>query len=85
MTEGTDIPDDIRAMSFEAALEELERIVQRLEGGDVDLEKSIDMYARGAQLKAHCEAKLKAAEARVEKLVIGPNGRPERAEPFDSE
>ncbi|WP_416898684.1 MAG: exodeoxyribonuclease VII small subunit [Minwuia sp.] len=78
----SDIPEDIREMSFEAALAELEQIVGKLESGDVDLEKSIDMYARGAQLKQHCEAKLKAAEARVEKLVIGPDGAPRGSEPF---
>jgi exodeoxyribonuclease VII small subunit len=78
----TEVPDDIQAMNFETALAELERIVGRLESGDVDLEASIDMYARGALLKAHCEAKLKAAEARVEKLVIGADGAPAGSEPF---
>lgn len=81
----TEIPDDIRQMNFETALSELEKIVGRLESGDVDLEASIDMYARGVQLKAHCEAKLKAAEARVEKLVIGADGQPTGSEPFETE
>ena len=76
----SDIPADILALSFEAALAELETIVGRLESGNVDLEASIDMYARGAHLKAHCEAKLKAAEARVEKLVIGADGAPKGRE-----
>jgi len=80
----SDIPEDIQAMSFEAALAELETIVGRLESGDVDLEASIDMYARGAHLKAHCEAKLKAAEARVEKLVIS-GGAPTGSEPFNED
>ena len=78
----SEIPEDIQAMSFEAALAELETIVGRLESGNVDLEASIDMYARGAHLKAHCEARLKAAEARVEKLVIGQGGQPTGSEPF---
>lgn len=77
----SEIPSDIQTMSFEAALSELETLVGRLESGDVDLEASIDMYARGAHLKAHCEARLKAAEARVEKLVIN-GGTPTGSEPF---
>lgn len=78
----SEVPAEIQQMSFEAALAELETIVGRLESGNVDLEASIDMYARGAHLKAHCEAKLKSAEARVEKLVIGANGQPTGSEPF---
>mgnify|MGYP003627647674 CR=1 FL=1 len=85
MTDEPAMPEDIAALSFEAALAELETIVQRLESGSVDLEKSIDMYARGSLLKAHCETKLKAAEARVEKLVISPDGRPGDAVPFETD
>jgi exodeoxyribonuclease VII small subunit len=58
-------------LSFEAALKELEDIVARLEQGEVDLEDSIALYERGRALKAHCEAKLKAAEGRLEKIVGG--------------
>ena len=61
-------------MSFEAALKELEAIVSRLEQGEVDLEDSIALYERGQALKAHCEAKLKSAEGRLEKIVMGANG-----------
>ncbi len=68
------IPDDIRAMSFEAALAALEEIVRKLEQGEVDLEGSIAAYTRGTQLKLHCEAKLKDAQARVEKIKVGPDG-----------
>ena len=85
MTDETAMPEDIAALSFEAALAELETIVQQLESGSVDLEKSIDMYARGSLLKTHCETKLKAAEARVEKLVISPDGRPGDAVPFETD
>jgi len=85
MTDDTAMPEDIAALSFEAALAELETIVQKLESGSVDLEKSIDMYARGSLLKAHCETKLKAAEARVEKLVISPDGRPGDAVPYETD
>jgi exodeoxyribonuclease VII small subunit len=68
-------------LSFEAALAELERVVARLESGEVPLEESIALYARGAELKAHCEEKLKAAEARVAEITQGPDGV--RARPVD--
>ena len=69
-------------LSFEAALRELEGIVTRLEQGEVDLEDSIALYERGQALKLHCEEKLKSAESRLEKIVVGPKG-PERTEPMD--
>ncbi|MCW0235850.1 MAG: exodeoxyribonuclease VII small subunit [Ferrovibrio sp.] len=69
------IPPDIAAMSFEAALKALDEIVTRLEGGRVDLEDSIALYGRGALLKRHCEAKLKAAEEKIEKIVVGADGQ----------
>jgi exodeoxyribonuclease VII small subunit len=65
---------DVGAMSFEAALGELETIVAKLEQGEVDLEDSITLYERGQALKTHCEAKLTAAEGRLEKLVLGAAG-----------
>lgn len=65
---------DVAGLSFEAALRELETIVARLEQGEVDLEDSIALYERGQALKAHCEAKLKAAEGRLEKIVLGASG-----------
>jgi exodeoxyribonuclease VII small subunit len=64
----------VEDLSFEAALAELEDIVSRLEQGEVDLEDSIALYERGNALKAHCEKKLKGAEARLEKIVLGPEG-----------
>jgi exodeoxyribonuclease VII small subunit len=75
-------PSAIDSLSFEAALKELESIVSRLEQGEVDLEDSIVLYERGQALKAHCEKKLKTAESRLEKIVIGARGA-ERAEPLD--
>ena len=63
-----DIPADIRALSFERALEDLEEIVRRLESGEVSLEESITTYTRGTQLKRHCEAKLDAAREQVEQI-----------------
>ena len=72
----------VAELSFEAALKELEDIVGRLEQGEVDLEDSIALYERGQALKAHCEAKLKAAEGRLEKIVVGTRGA-EGVEPAD--
>ena len=69
-------------MSFEAALEELENIVRELETGDGDLDTSINGYTRGVFLKKHCEMKLKEAEARIEKIVVGSDGRV-ATEPLD--
>ena len=79
-----DKPDTVPVdrLSFEAALKELEGIVSRLEQGEVDLEDSIALYERGQALKAHCEARLKAAEGRLEKVVAGAHG-PEGLEPMD--
>ena len=65
---------DIAAMSFEQALAELETIVRALESGQAPLEQSIEQYERGAELKAHCEAKLSAARLKVEKIVVGAGG-----------
>lgn len=67
--------DDIAAMPFEAALKELETIVSKLEGGDVALDESIAIYERAAALRAHCEAKLKSAEARIDAIVVDGEGR----------
>ena len=67
---------DLENMSFEQALAELERIVQQLESGEVELERSIQIYERGAALRAHCDAKLKHAELKVEKIVRGEDGQP---------
>jgi exodeoxyribonuclease VII small subunit len=74
---------DVANLTFEAALGELENIVSRLEQGEVDLEDSISLYERGQALKSHCEAKLKAAEGRLEKLVLGASG-PTATETMDA-
>lgn len=66
---------DVGKMSFEDALKELEGIVDKLERGDVALEQSIAIYERGAALKSHCEAQLKAAELKVEQIVQGAGGK----------
>lgn len=76
------LPDDIKAMSFEDALSELETIVQKLEAGQVSLEESIDIYTRGTQLKQFCESKLQSAEARIRKITESEGGKLS-AEPLD--
>ena len=79
------IPADIKKLSFEESLGELEDIVRDLESGSGDLDAAINAYARGAHLKRHCETKLKDAQARIDKIVLGPglkcqdqNIRPEK-------
>jgi exodeoxyribonuclease VII small subunit len=76
---------DIAGLSFEQALKELEQIVGRLESGQVELEESIAIYERGEALKAHCDALLKRAEAKVEKITLDAEGRPVGTEPLDVE
>lgn len=74
---------DIKAMSFERAMKELEAIVNRLERGDVELEESIAIYERGEKLRDHCDRLLKQAEAKVEKLTFSADGTPSGTEPLD--
>lgn len=78
-------PGDIKEMTFERALKELEVIVGRLERGDVELEESITIYERGEALKQHCDRLLKQAEAKVEKLAFDAGGNPRGTEPLDPE
>jgi exodeoxyribonuclease VII small subunit len=73
----------LTGVTFERALAELEAIVERLEAGKVDLEESIDIYARGEELRKHCEALLRAAEARIEKITLKGDGTPSGTEPLD--
>lgn len=74
---------EIAKLPFEQALAELEDIVKALERGDVPLEKSIALYERGDALKKHCDALLKAAEARVEKITTDASGKPSGTAPLD--
>lgn len=74
--------DDIKSMSFEEALDELEDIVRRLESGDIALDGAIQAYARGAALKTHCDQKLRQAEQRVSRINISDDGAVS-AEPVD--
>ena len=69
------IPDDINKLSFENALAELEEIVDSLESGSVDLEKSIEYYTRGSMLKLHCQKKLDEAVLKLEEMKISSDGK----------
>jgi len=74
---------DVKKLSFERAIEELESIVKRLEDGKVPLEESVQIYERGEALKRRCEELLRQAEARVEKITLDASGKPTGTEPLD--
>ena len=76
---------DIAKLPFEKALDELEQIVKRLERGEVPLEESIAIYERGEALKKHCQGLLERADARIEKITVGPDGRAAGTTPLDVE
>ena len=75
---------DIESLSFEAALAELETIVRSLEAGTAPLDESIELYQRGDRLKRHCEARLKAAQARIDQISVDSEGRPTGTSSFDA-
>ena len=77
--------EDIKALSFEQALDALEKIVDDLQRGDVPLDQSIRIYERGEALKAHCDRLLKSAEDKVEKIRLSRDGKPVGTEPLDGE
>lgn len=81
MVEGS---TDISGLSFEDALRALEDVVRKLESGEVPLDQSIDLYERGEALRKHCQARLDAAQARIEKIVTGAGGEARGTVPFDS-
>ena len=74
---------EVRKLTFERAIEELELIVKRLEDGKVPLEESVAIYERGEQLKRRCEELLRQAEARVDKITTDANGQVTGTEPLD--
>ena len=74
---------DVKRLSFERAIEELETIVRRLEEGKVPLEESVAIYERGEALKRRCEELLRQAEARVDKITTDAKGQPNGTEPLD--
>jgi exodeoxyribonuclease VII small subunit len=74
---------EIQQLSFEAALKRLEEIVRRLESGDATLDESIELYGEGDRLKQQCEARLQAAQAKIERIQFGRDGQPTGTAPFD--
>lgn len=76
---------DIAGMSFEDALRSLEEVVRKLESGEVPLDDSIGLYERGESLRKHCQTRLDAAQARIEKIVAGPDGAATGTRPFDEQ
>ena len=76
---------DVKKLSFERAIEELESIVKRLEEGKVPLEESVAIYERGEALKRRCDELLRLAEARVDKITTDADGQPTGTEPLDVE
>jgi exodeoxyribonuclease VII small subunit len=85
MTDMADAPThaDVKEMNFETALKQLEEIVDKLERGDVPLDESIAIYERGEALRNRCDALLKAAEAKIEKIKLTREGKPAGTEPLD--
>jgi len=77
-------PRDVKDLSFEEALSELEAIVAHLEQGKVNLDAAISAYERGATLKQHCEAKLREAREKVERITLDAAGEPAGAQSFDA-
>lgn len=74
---------EVSALSFEDALKRLETIVAQLETGEVSLDDSIKLYSEGDALRAQCEARLKDAQMRIEKISLGSDGKPQGLAPFD--
>ena len=81
----TDQQTPIADMSFEEALRALEGVVRQLESGEVPLDQSIDLYERGEALRKACQARLDAAQARIEKIVQGADGQASGTVPFDAD
>jgi exodeoxyribonuclease VII small subunit len=78
-------PDAISELSFEAALKRLEEIVRKLESGEASLDESIELYGEGDRLKQQCEERLRAAQARIEKIQLGRDGTPSGTTAFDAD
>ena len=76
----SDIPSDIIKLSFEKALAELEEIVDKLENGSIDLEKSIEFYTRGSHLKAQCQQKFNDAVLKLEEIKVSSDGKVSKKE-----
>lgn len=77
------MPEDVATLSFEDALKRLEQVVRELESGEATLDRAIALYEEGERLKQQCETRLKDAQARIEKITLGADGRPTGTAPFD--
>ena len=69
------IPEEINKLSFEKAMEELSEIVENLESGNIDVEKSIEYYTRGSHLKSHCQKKIHEAVLKLDEIKVSPYGK----------
>jgi len=67
---------DVKAPSFEEALQQLEQIVQKLEKGELPLEESLKLYEEGIRLSRLCHGKLEEAEGKIEMLMKDARGEP---------
>ena len=65
---------DLSKLSFEEALVQLESIVRELEGGKIKLDDAVEAYEKATALKKFCEEKLKAAQLKIEKINVSPEG-----------
>lgn len=64
------------SQTFEASLQELEKIVRRLEDGDLPLEESLKLFEKGVKLSRECQERLNQAERRIEVLLQDEDGNP---------
>ena len=78
-------PEDVSTLSFENALKRLEEIVRKLESGEAPLDEAIKLYEEGDRLKQQCEARLQAAQAKIEQIQFGRDGAPSGTAPFGSD
>jgi exodeoxyribonuclease VII small subunit len=74
----------VEQLSFEDALRRLEEIVRTLEKGEAPLDRSIELYQEGDRLRRHCEGRLRDAQARIDQIAFGSNGKPAGLKPFDA-
>ena len=79
-----DQPETIAELTFEAALKRLEEIGRKVQSGEAAVDEAIELYGEGDRLKQQCEARLQAAQARIEKIQLGRNGEPSGTAPFDA-
>tara|TARA_R110000824_G_C15071344_1_gene663398 strand:+ start:597 stop:845 length:249 start_codon:yes stop_codon:yes gene_type:complete len=77
--------EDLSTLNFEDALKRLEEIVRKLESGDVPLDQSIELYSEGEKLRGLCQQRLEAAQAKIEKITLDRDGKPQATAPFDAD